>query len=614
MSGPSTPTSAFPLVPAGSTTGRHPAKVPAAVEFVFPDGSTRSIQVNFCKNPRCANFGVPASLAKYARRASAGSAPGTEYTLAASGRDVPTLFCRLCGENLPVKSNLGIAEELERRAGPLRPPAAPSCPARGCANATVPVTTGAGCYKRFGRTDQGSQRWRCLACGKTFSEPKRTTLRQRLPRRNQQVFRLLVNKMPLRRVCESAGIAMQTLYDKLGFIHRQAVAFAARRERKLLDGMAHRRLYVAVDRQDYAVNWSQRRDRRNVVLRAIGSADLASGYVFGMDLNFDGTLDPALVEAAAAACGDYGRAPAYRRYGRLWLEPDYARAVAEGAARARARKSGGLAEDIEGRYEEAGLRADVESPEVVSGADALPRHGMQVRNEYTMYGHFFWLRQLFRGAEKVRFFMDQESGIRAACLAAFEQEVKQRRCDAFYVRIGKELTVAQKRRAVEASRAALAELQARYPTLTQRQIEMGVMKERIRAAAAIGKWSDRWVAHPWPDYAEPQKAVCWLTDFGDLDEDHAANLVLMATLHPIDRFFMQIRRRLSLLERPIGTTSKAGRTWYGYSAYQPANIVRVLDVFRVYYNYCLAGKDGKTPAMRLGLVERIASVPDILLG
>jgi hypothetical protein len=46
------------------------------------------------------------------------------------------------------------------------------------------------------------------------------------------------------------------------------------------------------------------------------------------------------------------------------------------------------------------------------------------------------------------------------------------------------------------------------------------------------------VAHQWPIAAEPSKYVCWLTDHGDYDEDHTARLFLLATLHPIDRFFM----------------------------------------------------------------------------
>lgn len=42
-----------------------------------------------------------------------------------------------------------------------------------------------------------------------------------------------------------------------------------------------------------------------------------------------------------------------------------------------------------------------------------------------------------------------------------------------------------------------------------------------------------------------------MTDLGDYDEDHQARILLRATLHPIDKFFMQTRRRVSLAERPV---------------------------------------------------------------
>lgn len=38
----------------------------------------------------------------------------------------------------------------------------------------------------------------------------------------------------------------------------------------------------------------------------------------------------------------------------------------------------------------------------------------------------------------------------------------------------------------------------------------------------------------------------------------------------------------------------------------------LLDVFRVYYNYCLKGQDGKTPAMRLGLAKCVVTLEDII--
>lgn len=62
-----------------------------------------------------------------------------------------------------------------------------------------------------------------------------------------------------------------------------------------------------------------------------------------------------------------------------------------------------------------------------------------------------------------------------------------------------------------------------------------------------------------------------------------------ASLHAIDRCFMQTRRRLSLLERPIKSASSEGRTWYGYSPYNPAVVVKLLLILRIVCNHVLEG-------------------------
>jgi len=54
-------------------------------------------------------------------------------------------------------------------------------------------------------------------------------------------------------------------------------------------------------------------------------------------------------------------------------------------------------------------------------------------------------------------------------------------------------------------------------------------------------------------------------------------------------FFMLVRRRLSLLERPIATASAARRMCYGYRSYNPEIIVKVLTIFRAFYDYALIG-------------------------
>ena len=139
-----------------------------------------------------------------------------------------------------------------------------------------------------------------------------------------------------------------------------------------------------------------------------------------------------------------------------------------------------------------------------------------------------------------------------------------------------------------------------------------MIKAAIAQMATVGQWQDRWLTHPLPDMSEPQKVVCYLTDCGDYDEDHLARLYQKASLHGIDRFFMQVRRRLSLLERPIATASKSGRMWCGYSARNPASIVKPLDIFRVFYHCRATGKDGKTPATRLGVARGTIGLEGII--
>ena len=135
---------------------------------------------------------------------------------------------------------------------------------------------------------------------------------------------------------------------------------------------------------------------------------------------------------------------------------------------------------------------------------------------------------------------------------------------------------------------------------------------RSRSMSTIGKWSDRWLIHPFPSMSEPEKAICYLTDFSDYKPDHLARLYSKASLHSIDRFFMQLRRRISLFERPISSSSSFGRSWFGYSPYNPEIAMKLLMIFRVFYNYVAEGEDKKTPAMRLGLANKKISLDEII--
>ena len=572
------------------------------------------IQVNFCKSPTCLNFGRPASEAVQGRGAHIPEEDRDTYTLSGYiGGAV--LKCKHCGETPPVKSNLAISEEVERFSTYLVPSIEPSCPTETCANHSVGISSPK-TYLSFGKTNSGSQRYRCRLCKTTFSVGG-PTLRQKRPELNEIIFKLLVNKMPFRRICEVAGLgSMNALYWKIDFIHQQCLSFAGAKERRLHD-LPLKRLYLSVDRQDHLINWMTTGDKRNVALSAIGCADNKSSFVFGIHVNYDSRFSPLNIDREAKEIGDLAVRPPFRKYARLWLKADYDASLqrSQNKGSRAGRKSLGSA--ISDSYKEADSREDVEISEGQDADRKLPGKGIQVHSEYSMYGHFFFLKSLFKNVEKVRFFLDQDSGIRAACLAAFWQEVLEKRCDAFFVRINKDLTVHQKQHLKAISDRALAAFRATsasYEHLTDYDLRHILIKERLEDLVSIGKWHDRWLFYPFPDMSEPEKAICWLTDLQDrsYDADHLASLYSKATLHGIDRFFMQVRRRLSLLERPISSSSSQGRVWYGYSAYNPAMVGKLLDIFRVFYNYVEVGEDKRTPAMRMGLTTNVTQMCEIL--
>ena len=128
------------------------------------------------------------------------------------------VFALSCGVGFPLKSNLGIAEEVERMASYLSPPGAVYCPARPVPTILIRCPSGiSGAYVSFGKTVIGNPRWRCSVCGKTFSRNTKATARQRDHHKNKTIFKLLVNKMPVRRIIEVTDIAPQTFYHRLAF-------------------------------------------------------------------------------------------------------------------------------------------------------------------------------------------------------------------------------------------------------------------------------------------------------------------------------------------------------------------------------------------------------------
>ena len=107
--------------------------------------------------------------------------------------------------------------------------------------------------------------------------------------------------------------------------------------------------------------------------------------------------------------------------------------------------------------------------------------------------------------------------MRAACLGGFQPEIQKRRCDAFYVRINSKMTVPQRQKALENSRNEFCRVQKMHPELYKNEVKLFMIKQRIASMVEFGKWKDKWLEHPFPDMSEPEKSICYLTDYSDYD-------------------------------------------------------------------------------------------------
>ncbi len=265
---------------------------------------------------------------------------------------------------------------------------------------------------------------------------------------------------------------------------------------------------------------------------------------------------------------------------------------------------------------------DAEALDDVHGTRALPKRGMQVRFEYTVHAHFRLLKRFFAGVGKVRFFIDQDETLRSGAISAFADEVRVGSADILFVKVNKALTVDQRKRMVSDTATKVLEARRRMPDGgTDEEVLQYMIVEALQDLDPDLPWRKRWVRFPMSTMYEADKAVCLATDRGDYSHEHLAAIMARASLHGIDRFFMQLRRLLSPLERPIGMPSNQGRSWYGYAPYNPAMIQKLIDIYRVFYNYAKVGRPkdtegrrrpGRTPAMAIGLAKGVVRIDEIL--
>jgi len=636
--------------PLKKTPQSKPHRTPKAITipraYKHPT-SNNYVQLNFCKNPECNNFGVPAKNSKKKPDGTLKRGLGNEYKLSPiNGKSEYMLTCKLCGQATQLINNRAFTNE-QIRINNIGKQKEPCCPNTGnpndayglryelvtvvdnygrrtervlkpaCENVTKGVFSNTELYKLDGKTRKSTtwahvdkkpgkrgkpskdvrfeekaaaQRVKCKSCNTRFSIKIDPQQRHYIREQNEPIFLSLVNKGIINRVIEQFQINPKTLYDKINFFYEQCVAFDLYHSGKLGEALEGKQLNLSTDRQHYLSNWGDTNMPMPTRIVNTSTADNETGYVFAATVNFDFDSDAEYIKREHKDKKEVEKASYYRRYSQYILDNDELQ-----------RGNGQNQEDIPLQ---------------------TPAKGLLVHQTYSMLAHFSQLKNLLTPCEHINLFADNDAGFRLSIGAIFNDWVTNNKLSAFQViteRNGGNKLLDQQ--SGEQLKRRFDLLKEENPDSSPTEIMRFLWQEQINSRITMPGTRSEWIVSP--NSRSRFDALLPLTPISDEYLEALINSMESASLNAVDNWFQILRRHINMLERPVtsGTNSKR---WNAYAGYNPEWMTKLLEIKRVYFNYCMSNKKSitgesneetniaTTAAIRIGMANRTYSAKDIL--
>lgn len=251
--------------------------------------------------------------------------------------------------------------------------------------------------------------------------------------------------------------------------------------------------------------------------------------------------------------------------------------------------------------------------------------GSHTRTTYTAIAHYWLLKQLL-DAKEWFFVSDDDATLESAVFRVF--------CDVFLSGYGnyftcqndKSLSLEDSGKEYLKAKSALSRwgnlkgfFEDSYETLALKKLQEELKNHqfyeyRTKGSEQFPVRGKNSIKHPLPSRDEGIRLVNVISDLTRVSSDDMAKLIFQVNSRAINNFFQTIRRRLSILERPLVTARGDGKS-YIYANYNPKYAQYVTTILRTFYNFCWETKvneENLTPAQRLGIANRKYSYRDII--
>ena len=593
-----------------------------ATEFTW-NGMTHRIQYNHCANPYCRYHGMPQIKFETKGKPTRYKLTGTSDNKSLKCNPDPT---RVSGDAVlgcytSTFSNWSIAQEVQRlvRINSVQDKEEDyEFHKDGCRlEGFTPFNKSDGFYKQ-GKSRLGMQRFQCKVCKKkTALTPRRdnsATYNQKRSDVHHLFAKLLLSRVPVTRTCEILEIGRGTYYDKLEFLYRRCLEFLERHETKPLQKLKFKEMWLNTDKMTYYLNNVRQKgmggshykdvEETRFPTHILVSADVISRYVFRSDVAYDWdiTLGDIAIDTVLQKEDHLNEfAKKYARY------PNYSHYPMPPSTN-----------DTQSQYDYINELAQVERRMKYTD-------GLHVGSTYSTVAHLWLIKQLVKAPEW-RFVTDEDHSLMTSINRVFSKEIQLSDAHHFLCQADKTKTRKQAREEFEQAKYDLLNwgIMRGYGTRSLRKLAYMQMAELFKTHTFYKKvvtpsgthleYANNPILHPLATIDRGLRSVDCTTNLSSLEPNNIAALMMNVNDNATNTFIQQIRRRLSILERPLTTARGDGKS-YIYSNFNPKYAQMAITILRTYYNFCFAFKSNgtmKTPAQRLGITDKIFDLKDII--
>ena len=616
----------YPLLAPRKFAKRYHDMLFSSSHFTW-NGEKYEIQYNHCTNPFCESFGLPQQ-----RFTTIKNKPYRYKLQGSKNQGTKSIHCNpipittkipktSLGCRTFTVSNWSVAEEIKRlvelqTVEEVQPEYV--FHREGCPNEPLtPFEQPKSFYKR-GKSTGNSQKYQCKEYKKMTNvlptKRESTTYHQKRNDILPQFAKLLLSKTPVKRTCEFLGIGSKTYYTKLEWLYRCCLEFLDKYETKGFQNKSFDKMWINTDKMQYYLNNVRKKgkggkyesDIEDKLLQThiVISAEVKSRYVFRSDIAYDWnvTLDEVQEDT-------------------LWYRDDHVDSFCRKNDRLRfsfyPQEPTKSDEQDYSAYAEELMKVKVRENFI---------DGLHVKSHYTTMAHFWLIKQMVQ-AKEWRFVTDEDQSLMNSIYRVFSNDFRLYDAHLFVNKIDKTKTRKQSYEEYKEARrmlrdwgvsrgihtSSLYNLALSY--LTEELNTHHFCEEKTLPEKRAMVWLNNPIEHPLPPIDKGNVTVDCRTDVSIFEPNELARMILTVNDHATNSFIQQIRRRVSILERPLVTARGEGKS-YIYANFNPKYAQYAITILRTFYNFCYAYKGGDkkemTPAQRIGLTDKVFDLKDII--